>query len=91
MIYRRTFRSESSRALFISFATRDLTRLLPSVVRFVLDHILSGEATEVCILKVHDYLTEMGHKVRDGKIPLEDFIINKASSFFPLFLPQDFG
>ncbi|KAL7410542.1 hypothetical protein BDY24DRAFT_399400 [Mrakia frigida] len=56
---------------------REYCDLSKNISKFVLDHILSGEATELCIIKVHDYLTEMDEKIRGGKIPLEDFIINK--------------
>lgn len=52
----------------------------------MLEQVLSGEATEICVQKVHDYLTETNEKVRDGKVNLEDFIINKVRLALPFFL-----
>lgn len=61
----------------ISCETLALTFAPP---RYVLERILSGEPTEVCIQKVHDYLTSVGEKVRENKVDLDDYIINKVRS-----------
>ena len=45
--------------------------------RYVLDQILSGEATEVVVENIHEYLTTVGEDVRAGKVKLDDFIIFK--------------
>jgi len=49
--------------------------------RYVLDHILSGEATEVVVENIHEYLVTVGSNVRCGKIKLDEFIIHKVISF----------
>lgn len=46
----------------------------------VLKEILSGEATEIVVSKIHELLTSLGHEVRQGNVALEDFIIFKVSS-----------
>ena len=43
----------------------------------VLKEILSGEATEIVVAKIHDLLTILGETVRGGSVPLDDFIIFK--------------
>lgn len=45
----------------------------------MLKEILSGEATENVVSKIHDSLTLLGETVRSGAVPLEDFIIFKVS------------
>jgi DNA polymerase alpha subunit A len=44
----------------------------------VLDQILSGEATETVIERIHEYLATMSEEVRAGKVPMDDFIIFKV-------------
>jgi DNA polymerase alpha subunit A len=46
----------------------------------VLKEILSGEATEVVISKIHELLTALGESVRNGNVPLDDFIVFKVGS-----------
>ena len=46
--------------------------------RYVLEQILSGEATETVVENIHDYLTTIGTDVRAGKIKLDEFIIYKV-------------
>jgi DNA polymerase alpha subunit A len=43
----------------------------------VLKEILSGEATETVVTKIHELLTALGERVRGGSVPLDDFIIFK--------------
>ncbi len=45
---------------------------------YVLDQILSGEATETVVENIHEYLATIGQQVRAGKIKLEEFIIHKV-------------
>ncbi len=44
----------------------------------MLEHILSGEATETVVERIHDYLTKLGEDVRGGKVKLDEFIIFKV-------------
>ena len=46
--------------------------------RYVLEQILSGEATETVVENIHEYLTTIGEQVRGGKIKLDEFIIHKV-------------
>lgn len=43
-----------------------------------MEQILSGEPTEVVVEAIHDYLTKMGEDVRNNRIKVDDFIINKV-------------
>lgn len=60
----------------------ELRRAINWKPRYVLDQILSGEATEVVVENVHEYLTTISENIRAGKIGLEEFIIFKVSSLF---------
>lgn len=51
----------------------------------MLDQILSGEATETVVERIHEYLATMSEDVRGGKIPMDEFIIFKVTSFDSLF------
>jgi DNA polymerase alpha subunit A len=46
--------------------------------RYVLEQILSGEATEIVVERIHEYLVTMGEDIRRGKIKLDEFIIFKV-------------
>jgi hypothetical protein len=50
--------------------------------RYVLEQILSGEATETVIEYIHEYLTTIGENVREGKIKMDEFIIFKVTNSF---------
>lgn len=56
---------------------REYCALSKTVSQYVLDRILSGEATEVVVERIHEYLTTIGEDVRGGKIKFEEFIIHK--------------
>ncbi|EPT01010.1 hypothetical protein FOMPIDRAFT_1030188 [Fomitopsis schrenkii] len=56
---------------------REYSVLSKNVSQYVLDQILSGEATEVVVEKIHEYLMTVGEDVRAGKVKLDDFIIFK--------------
>lgn len=45
----------------------------------MLEHILSGEETEVVVERIHEYLNTIGQNVRNGTIGLDDFVIFKVS------------
>ena len=49
-----------------------------ALYRYVLDQLLSGEATETVVENIHEYLTTIGQQVRAGKIKMEEFIIHKV-------------
>jgi DNA polymerase alpha subunit A len=54
--------------------------------RYVLDQILSGEATEIVVENIHEYLRSVGENIRSGRMKLEDFVIFKVSTwpFYPI-------
>lgn len=52
----------------------------------VLKEILSGEATEIVVGKVHELLTVLGETVRSGSVPLEEFIIFKVRQTMILYM-----
>ncbi|EIW68554.1 hypothetical protein TREMEDRAFT_31892 [Tremella mesenterica DSM 1558] len=56
---------------------REFAKISKDASAAVLKEILSGQATEVVVEKIHEYLTSLGETVRSGGIPLEDFIIFK--------------
>lgn len=56
---------------------REYCALSKTVSQYVLDRILSGEATEIVVERIHEYLTTIGEEVRGGKIKLDEFIIFK--------------
>jgi DNA polymerase alpha subunit A len=56
---------------------REFCALSKNVSNYVLEQILSGEATETVVEKIHEHLTQVGEEVRESKVDLEDFIIYK--------------
>ncbi|GAA5963816.1 hypothetical protein JCM8115_006341 [Rhodotorula mucilaginosa] len=56
---------------------REFSKLSKDASKDVLDMILSAKATEVVIEEIHEYLAELGERVRNGLKPVEDFIIYK--------------
>lgn len=48
------------------------------MTRYVLDQILSGEATEVVVENIHEYLTIKNDEIRNSKVKLDDFIVFKV-------------
>ncbi|KAI6139794.1 hypothetical protein BKA82DRAFT_955077 [Pisolithus tinctorius] len=56
---------------------REYCALSKNVSQYVLDQILSGEATEFVVQNIHEYLTTIGLNVRSGKVNVEEFIIHK--------------
>src|SRR5258707_13947552 len=56
---------------------REYCLLSKTVSQYLLDQILSGEATEVVVERIHEYLTTIGDDIRCGKIKLDEFIIHK--------------
>ncbi|KAJ7178608.1 DNA polymerase family B-domain-containing protein [Mycena crocata] len=56
---------------------REYCNLSKNVSQYVLEQILSGDATEDVVQHIHDYLTAVGQNVREGKVKLADFTIHK--------------
>jgi DNA polymerase alpha subunit A len=48
--------------------------------RYVLDQILSDADREEVLDNIHDYLRRIGEEIREDKIPVESFVINKVRS-----------
>ena len=56
---------------------REYSALSKNVSNYVLDQILSGQATELVVEHIHEYLSDMSTKVKSGQVALDDFIIYK--------------
>ncbi|KAL5492315.1 POL1 [Sanghuangporus weigelae] len=56
---------------------REYCMLSKDASQYLLDKILSGEATETVVEQIHEYLSKLGEDVRSGKIGLDKFIIFK--------------
>lgn len=59
---------------------REYSKLSKDASAAVLKEVLSGEATENVVAKIHDYLQSLGDSVRSGEVPIDDFIIFKVST-----------
>jgi len=46
--------------------------------RDVLDMVLSAKATETVVEEIHEYLVDLGEKIRSGLKPLDDYIVFKV-------------
>lgn len=57
---------------------REYCALSKAVSQYVLEQILSGEATETVVENIHEYLSTMSEDVRAGKIKLDEFIVFKV-------------
>ncbi|KAG6831739.1 hypothetical protein H0H87_004008 [Tephrocybe sp. NHM501043] len=55
---------------------------------YVLDQILSGEATENVVESIHDYLRTISENVREGKVKIDDFIVFKRLGKAPEDYPD---
>ncbi|KAI0676013.1 hypothetical protein C8Q78DRAFT_963901 [Trametes maxima] len=56
---------------------REYCALSKTVSQYVLEQILSGEATENVVENIHEYLSTVSENIRAGKIKLDEFIIYK--------------
>ncbi len=56
---------------------REYSALSKNVSNYVLDQILSGQATELVVEHIHEYLSDMSTKIKSGQVALDDFIIYK--------------
>ncbi|KAG5643370.1 hypothetical protein DXG03_001018 [Asterophora parasitica] len=67
---------------------REYCALSKNVSQYVLDQILSGEATENVVENIHDYLRAIGENVREGKTKIDDFIVFKRLGKAPEDYPD---
>ncbi|KAJ7065309.1 DNA polymerase family B-domain-containing protein [Mycena amicta] len=70
---------------------REYCNLSKDTSQYVLDQILSGEPTEDVLQNIHDHLTELGQKVREGKVSLDKFLIWKRLGKNPEDYPDAKG
>ncbi len=56
---------------------REYSALSKNVSNYVLDQILSGQATELVVEHIHEYLSDMADKIKRGEVALDDYIIFK--------------
>ncbi|KAF7289426.1 DNA polymerase [Mycena chlorophos] len=56
---------------------REYCNLSKDTSQYVLEQILSGAPADDVLQNIHDYLTELGQKVREGKVSLDKFLIFK--------------
>ncbi|KAJ3888202.1 DNA polymerase family B-domain-containing protein [Lentinula edodes] len=70
---------------------REYCTLSKNVSQFVLERILSGEATEIVVEQIHDYLTSVGENVRGGTYQLDAYVINKRLGKNPEDYPKAEG
>jgi len=54
---------------------REYCALSKDASQYCLNQILSGEAPEVVVERIHDYLRELGTKVRNGEFNVQKFVI----------------
>ena len=67
---------------------REYCQLSKNVSSYVLSQILSGEATETVVEKIHEYLEQVGNDVRAGQVPLDDLVIYKRLGKRPQDYPD---
>lgn len=69
--------------------SRSLLATMPHVPhRYVLDQILSGEATETVVENIHEYLTNLSASIRSGEVKIDEFIIFKRLGKNPKDYPD---
>ncbi|GAA6009942.1 DNA-directed DNA polymerase alpha catalytic subunit POL1 [Rhodotorula paludigena] len=56
---------------------REFSKLSKDASKDVLDMILSAKATETVVEEIHEYLFDLGEKIRGGHKHLDDYIIHK--------------
>ncbi|EST08774.1 Zinc finger, DNA-directed DNA polymerase, family B, alpha [Kalmanozyma brasiliensis GHG001] len=56
---------------------REYSALSKNVSNYVLDQILSGQATELVVEHIHEYLSQMSTRIKTGEVAMDDFIIYK--------------
>ncbi|GAA5918206.1 hypothetical protein JCM8208_006171, partial [Rhodotorula glutinis] len=56
---------------------REFSKLSKDASKDVLDMVLSAKATETVVEEIHEYLVDLGEKMRSGLKPLDDYIVFK--------------
>ena len=67
---------------------REYCQLNKQVSTYVLEQILSGEATETVVERIHTYLQGVADDVREGRVPLDDYVIFKRLGKRPQDYPD---
>jgi len=67
---------------------REYCKLSKDASQYILEQVLSGLSTELVVEKIHEYLTELGQSVKEGKKDLDDFIIHKKLGKDPKDYPD---
>jgi DNA polymerase alpha subunit A len=56
--------------------------------KFVLERILSGEARETVVESIHEHLRGLAAAMREGHVPIAQFVITKSISKQPQDYPN---
>ena len=56
--------------------------------RLVLDHVLSGNETELVVNEIHSHLEALANKMRANELPLDKYVITKGLSKHPNEYPD---
>lgn len=67
---------------------REYCALSKQASAYVLEQILSGDATETVVERIHEYLQQLASDVREGRIPLDDYVIYKRLGKRPQDYPD---
>lgn len=67
----------------LDMVRRDWCNLSKSMGNFILDQILSGAEKDKVILNMNEYLSEVGRKMKDGEINLNEYVIVKQLTRAP--------
>lgn len=61
----------------LDMVRRDWCPLSKAVGNYVLDQILSGKSREEVVINLNEYLSDIGQKMKNDRITLDQFIITK--------------
>lgn len=72
----------------LDLVRRDWCGISKETGTFVVEQILSGRPREEIVQTIHDYLSDLSTKIREGSIPLEGFIVTKGLNKNPKDYPD---
>lgn len=72
----------------LDMVRRDWCPLAKQASQFCLDQILSGKPREEVIGEIHEHLNNLGISIREGKVPLNKFVITKQLTKRPEDYPD---
>lgn len=72
----------------LDLVRRDWCPLSKEVGNYVLDILLSDAEREDVVVRIHEYLVEIGESVRQGKRDVYEFVITKGLSKAPQDYPD---